>query len=133
LSGPFLRLGGDPLEVTTHGSSLLLALVLDARRRGVLPRRLQAPFLVDSDALLDQATTGDLAAGMLAGLDGHGVKGLALIAEGLRHPFTFAEPFVTPADFAGKTIRTPRSESGYALFRALGAKRPRRSSRRSRH
>jgi TRAP-type C4-dicarboxylate transport system substrate-binding protein len=83
---------------------------------------LQAPFLVTSDALLDQATTGDLAAAMLAGLDGHGVKGLTLIPEGLRHPFGFAKPLVAPADFAGKTIRTPRSQSGYALFKALGAK-----------
>jgi TRAP-type C4-dicarboxylate transport system substrate-binding protein len=32
------------------------------------------------------------------------------------------KPLLAPEDFAGKTIRTPRSESGYALFRALGAK-----------
>jgi TRAP-type C4-dicarboxylate transport system substrate-binding protein len=83
---------------------------------------LQAPYLVDSDALLDQVAVGDTATEMLAGLNGHGVKGLTLIPEGLRHPFGFAEPLVAPADFAGKTIRTPRSKSGYAQFEALGAK-----------
>jgi TRAP-type C4-dicarboxylate transport system substrate-binding protein len=83
---------------------------------------LQAPFVVTSDTLLNRVTAGDLAAQMLAGLDGTGVKGLTLIPEGLRHPFGFAKPLLAPEDFAGKTIRTPRSESGYALFKALGAK-----------
>jgi TRAP-type C4-dicarboxylate transport system substrate-binding protein len=42
--------------------------------------------------------------------------------EGLRHPFGFAKPLVTPTAFSGTTIRTAKSELGDATIRALGGK-----------
>ena len=84
-------------------------------------RALHAPFLVTSDELAREVVTDELADEMLAGLDELGLVGLALIPEGLRHPVGFGKPLLSPADYSGITIQTPRSETGYALFRALGA------------
>jgi TRAP-type transport system periplasmic protein len=85
-------------------------------------RALFAPFLVDSDALLAElATDAELTDDLLAGLDGAGVTGLALLPESLRHVFSFVEPLLSPDDFAGTTIRAPYSATTYALFEALGA------------
>ena len=84
-------------------------------------RALHAPFLVTSDELAREVVTDDLADEMLAGLDELGLVGLALIPEGLRHPVGFGKPLLSPADYSGITIQTPRSDTGYALFRALGA------------
>ena len=84
-------------------------------------RALQAPFLVNTDALLKQVVTADMAVEMLAGLDRAGVTGLALVPESTRQIFAFGKPLLSPADLKGKTIRVPRSDTSYALFRALGA------------
>src|SRR5919106_1859289 len=84
-------------------------------------RALHAPFLVTSDALLARVLTSDLASRMLAGLDRAGVVGLALLPEGLRHPFSFGTPFLGPEDYEGALVRAPRSQNAYALFEALGA------------
>src|SRR5664279_4639150 len=56
---------------------------------------LQAPFLIDNYALLDQVTSGPLAHEMLAGLTGKGVVGLALVPELLRHPVGLRRPFLS--------------------------------------
>jgi TRAP-type C4-dicarboxylate transport system substrate-binding protein len=86
-------------------------------------RALNAPFLVTSDALADKIVgTSDLTAEMMAGLDKAGVSGLALLPEGLRHPFGFGHALVTPKDYAGKVVRAPRSDLGDATIRALGGK-----------
>ncbi|MEU4195483.1 hypothetical protein AB0E69_26520 [Kribbella sp. NPDC026611] len=86
-------------------------------------RALNAPFLVTSDALADEIVgTSDLAGEMMAGLDKAGVSGLALLPEGLRHPFGFGHALVTPKDYAGKGVRAPRSDLGDATIRALGGK-----------
>jgi hypothetical protein len=58
---------------------------------------------------------------MLADLGEIGVTGLALVPEAMRHVFSYGEPLLTPADFEGITIRTPTSETAFALFEALGA------------
>jgi TRAP-type C4-dicarboxylate transport system substrate-binding protein len=84
-------------------------------------RALHAPFLVTSNDLVDEIVTSDLADEMLAGLDEVGVTGLALLPEGLRHIFSFGDPLVSPDEFAGKTIRAPRSDTTDLLFEALGA------------
>ena len=84
-------------------------------------RALQAPFLVNSDALAKQVVTADMAGEMLAGLDRAGVTGLALVPESTRQIFAFGKPLLSPADLKGKTVRVPRSDTSYALFRALGA------------
>jgi len=84
-------------------------------------RALQAPFLVDSDGLVKQVVAADFAGEMLAGLDRAGVTGLALVPEGTRHIFGYGRPLVSPAGLRGSTIRVPRSNTSYALFRAFGS------------
>ncbi|MEO3856926.1 TRAP transporter substrate-binding protein DctP [Acrocarpospora sp. B8E8] len=83
---------------------------------------LHAPFLVTSDYLVDRILADDaLAAQLLGGLTKAGLTGLALLPDGLRHPFGVHGPLTSPADFAGKTFRAPHSDTAYALFRAFGA------------
>ncbi len=83
---------------------------------------IQAPFLVNSDALLDKVASDPVAERMLAGLNEVGVVGLALWPEALRHPVGFGDPLRSLADFAGKGIRAPRSELTWEMLRALGAR-----------
>ncbi|WP_167762095.1 TRAP transporter substrate-binding protein DctP [Blastococcus sp. CT_GayMR20] len=82
---------------------------------------LQAPFLVTSDSALDAVVSDPVAEEMLSGLDELGVSGLGLFPEGLRHPASFAEPLLEPADFAGVGIRTPLSDLSWETLQALGA------------
>jgi TRAP-type C4-dicarboxylate transport system substrate-binding protein len=82
---------------------------------------IQAPFLVNSDALLDKVTSGPIAGQMLAGLSDVGVVGLALLPEALRHPVGFSDPLRAPSDFVGIGIRAPRSKLTWEILRALGA------------
>lgn len=84
-------------------------------------RALNAPFLVNSEALLARVVSADIATDMLAGLDTVGITGLALLPESMRQVFSFGEPLLTPEQFQGATIRAPRSDTTYALFQALGA------------
>ena len=84
---------------------------------------LQAPFLIDNEALADEVVMDDgLAADMLAGLDEAGLAGLSLWPEGLRRPLGFEKPFLTLSDFQGATIRAPYSRATYDLLRTLGAR-----------
>ncbi len=82
---------------------------------------LHAPFLIDSNSLVDAVVQDDVAEQMLAGLDEAGVTGLALVPESLRHPFSFVEPMLEPDDLDGQTIRAPRSDLSYAVLEAFGA------------
>jgi TRAP-type C4-dicarboxylate transport system substrate-binding protein len=83
---------------------------------------LHAPMLVDSEELVKQIVSGEMASEMLAGLDAAGVVGLALLPESLRHPFGFGEPLLSVEDFVGKAYRAARSDAVYATLRALGAR-----------
>jgi TRAP-type C4-dicarboxylate transport system substrate-binding protein len=83
---------------------------------------LQAPFLIRDQAVLNEVVAGELAQPMMEGLRASGVTGLALLPENLRHPFGYTRPLRSPRDFTGAAIRAPRSESTYALLRALGSK-----------
>jgi C4-dicarboxylate-binding protein DctP len=83
---------------------------------------IQAPFLVNSDALLDRVASDPVAEQMLAGLNDVGVVGLALWPEALRHPVGFGHPLRSRSDFAGKGIRAIRSELTWEILRALGAR-----------
>jgi TRAP-type C4-dicarboxylate transport system substrate-binding protein len=82
---------------------------------------LQAPFLVTDHVLLGRIVTGPLSARMLAGLDGHGFVGLALVPDRLRYPFGARGPLASPKDFAGARVRVYPSGATDALIRALGA------------
>ncbi|MGX9899731.1 TRAP transporter substrate-binding protein [Arthrobacter sp. SA17] len=89
---------------------------------GVLTlRALSTPFLVTSSGVLKEAVKPELAEGMLAGLDDVGLKGLALIPEGLQLLFSFRSPILTPADTEGMVIRATRSTTAYKALAALGA------------
>jgi len=88
------------------------------------PWALQAPFLIDNDALAVAVASSDAATDVLAGMSGAGVTGLALWPEDLRHPFAFVpfgKAFLNPGDFAGTTIRAIPSHVGYELLSAMGA------------
>lgn len=84
-------------------------------------RVFSAPMLLDSYGLVAKVVTSNLGDDALAGLEGVGVTGLALVPEGLRHVFAFSDAMTSPKDFVGTTVRTPRSDTGYALFEAWGA------------
>ncbi len=84
-------------------------------------RPLNAPFLVTSGDLTARVVSGDIAERMLEGLDEAGVRGLALIPEGMRYVMSFTEPMVTLEDFDGALVRAPWSATTYATFVALGA------------
>ena len=91
-------------------------------RRGVTSlQALQAPFLVDSQALLARIATGPLASRMLAGLDDDGYIGLALVPDRLRHPLGVKHPLASPEDFSGARVRVIPSRASDALMQALGA------------
>jgi C4-dicarboxylate-binding protein DctP len=83
---------------------------------------LEAPFLITSDGLAAAATSGDLAADLMAGLAAKGVEGLALWPIDLRHPVSFGDPFLTPADMKDANIRIVGSRVTEDVIEALGAK-----------
>ncbi|MEV0170467.1 TRAP transporter substrate-binding protein DctP [Streptomyces sp. NPDC050803] len=84
-------------------------------------RAVQGPFLVTSDALVERIVEDPLAEDMLAGVERLGVVGLALLPEGLRHPFAYHRPLRGPDDYRDAAVRVPRSEVTHDLFEALGA------------
>ena len=85
-------------------------------------RALNAPFLITSDELVAEVVSGELADELMSGLDEAGVVGLALIPEGLRHPFGLKRPLLGPYDYDGKTIRAASdSRTVAAVFKSLGA------------
>lgn len=83
---------------------------------------LQAPFLIDNDALAEAVATSDTATQMLEGMSLAGVVGLTMWPEDMRHPFAInpQPPFLSPEDFAGMNIRTTTSGVSAALIKALG-------------
>ncbi|MET0772480.1 MAG: hypothetical protein ABWZ82_05295 [Candidatus Limnocylindrales bacterium] len=85
---------------------------------------LQAPFLIDNDALARAVATSPVADAMLAGMAGSGVAGLALWPEDLRHPVALepcSDPIVEPAQLAGRTVRAIGSSVTEDLLDTLGA------------
>jgi TRAP-type transport system periplasmic protein len=85
-------------------------------------RALHAPMLVDSYPLEAAVLRSDLPQKMLAGLDGTGVVGLAILADNLRYPAGVTRPLREPADFAGIRFRSLTSATQAASLRALGAR-----------
>ena len=83
-------------------------------------RALNAPFLITTDELLDEVVASDLRSDMLSGLEDIGLVGLALLPEGLRHPFGFGQPLVGVDDYAGGAIRAPASATTAAIIESLG-------------
>lgn len=83
-------------------------------------RALNAPFLITTDELLDEVVSSDLVDEMLSGLEEIGLVGLALLPEGLRHPFGFGQPLMGVDDYAGGAIRAPSSATTAAIIESLG-------------
>ena len=83
---------------------------------------LQAPFLIDNDALVVAVATSEPATKMLDNLLASGLAGLTLWPEDLRHPFSVdpAKPLLSPEDFAGLDVRTTDTGVGEMLIKALG-------------
>jgi TRAP-type transport system periplasmic protein len=82
---------------------------------------LQALGLITRYDLEQQVITGPIGQEMLKGTDAVGLKGLAIHEGGLRKPVGAREALTSPADFQGKTIRTPESSILETGIRALGA------------
>ena len=88
-------------------------------------RALNAPFLVDSDELLDEVVSDDESTDdLMAGLDKAGVVGLALFPDALRHPFALKEPLLGPEDYSGRVIRAAHLEDDHCPCSRLSALRP---------
>jgi TRAP-type C4-dicarboxylate transport system substrate-binding protein len=82
---------------------------------------LQAPMLIDSYALEQAVLTAGIPGQMMPGLAEVGVRGLAVVADGLRRPIAVKQPLVGVGDWRGITFGTNRSEVQVQAIRALGA------------
>ena len=82
---------------------------------------LQAPFLIDSVALMERVIASPLAAQVASGLGSKGVTGLGLAAINLRRPLGARKPFTSLADFQGAKLNVVTSRISENILRALGA------------
>jgi TRAP-type C4-dicarboxylate transport system substrate-binding protein len=83
---------------------------------------LQAPFLIEDEAVLHAVAESDIPARTLAGLRGTGFEGLALVPGRLRHFFGTREPLSSPRDFEGVRVRVLPSAVTDAVVEALGSR-----------
>jgi TRAP-type C4-dicarboxylate transport system substrate-binding protein len=85
---------------------------------------LQAPFLIDNDALAIAVAQSNVPRRMLENLSAAGVVGLTLWPEDLRHPFSIPpnQPLLSPNDFVGLNIRVTPSGVSSMLIETLGGK-----------
>lgn len=84
---------------------------------------LEAPFLIDDDALAVAISTTDIATRSMAGLDAIGVTGLAMWPEDLRHLFAVDasdKVFRTPEDVKDALILVGAGTPGQDLIPTLG-------------
>jgi TRAP-type C4-dicarboxylate transport system substrate-binding protein len=83
---------------------------------------LQAPFLINNDALALAVATSDAATQMLANLSTSGAVGLTMWPEDLRHPFSLVpgKSLLSPADFSGLSIRVTPSAVSNMIIEKLG-------------
>ncbi len=82
---------------------------------------LQAPMLIDSYALERAVVTSDMPGQMLQGLTKVGVRGLGVLADGLRKPIAVKHPMLGVADWRGITFGTLKSAGQAQAIRSLGA------------
>jgi TRAP-type C4-dicarboxylate transport system substrate-binding protein len=128
---PLFDAAGDGFEVGTArilldgGADLALVASRAWADAGVpVLEPLQTPFLVDSDGLAVAIPTSDVGRSLLDALSPHGVVGLSMWPEDLRHPVSLegcADPLITPDAFEGLTIRTTGSTTTSRLIETLGA------------
>jgi TRAP-type C4-dicarboxylate transport system substrate-binding protein len=130
---PIYHAGDLTEEGFEHGVAVLVGrgeadLGLNATRAWDLAgvtslQALQAPFLITSGELAAAVAEGDVGARALAGMADHGVVGLALWPEDLRHPFALGDhaPYLSPTDFDGATILVQPSALSRQMVAGLGA------------
>jgi TRAP-type C4-dicarboxylate transport system substrate-binding protein len=82
---------------------------------------IDAPQLLDSYAVQAAVVRGRLARRMLAGVEGAGLRGLALLAGPLSRPIGTSTPLSTATDFAGLAFGVHRSPVADLAVRALHA------------
>lgn len=84
---------------------------------------LQAPFLINNDAIAEAVAASDIAKQMLEGMSTASILGLTLWPDVLNHSmaFDFEKPFLSPEDFKDKTIRIIGSNITSAMYEAFGA------------
>jgi TRAP-type C4-dicarboxylate transport system substrate-binding protein len=82
---------------------------------------LGAPMLIDSYALEQAVGASDLPGQMLQGLDKVGVRGLGVLADGLRKPVAVKHPLLGVGDWRGITFATLKSQGQAQAIRSLGA------------
>jgi TRAP-type C4-dicarboxylate transport system substrate-binding protein len=82
---------------------------------------LQAPMLIDSYALEQAVVASDIPGQMLQGLDKVGVRGLGVLADGLRKPIAVKHPLLGVGDWRGITFGTLKSAGQAQAIRSLGA------------
>jgi TRAP-type C4-dicarboxylate transport system substrate-binding protein len=83
---------------------------------------LQAPFVIDNDALSKAVATSDITTRMLDSLSLAGIVGLTMWPEDLRHPFSLVpgKPILAPEDFMGLNVRAIPSGVTYMLIETFG-------------
>jgi TRAP-type C4-dicarboxylate transport system substrate-binding protein len=82
---------------------------------------LQTPMLIDSYALEQAVLTAGIPGQMMHGLAEVGVRGLAVVADGLRRPIGVHQPLLSVGDWHGITFGTNQSAVQVQAIRALGA------------
>jgi TRAP-type C4-dicarboxylate transport system substrate-binding protein len=82
---------------------------------------LQAPMLIDTYALEQAVVASDMPGQMLQGLDKVGVRGLGVLADGLRKPIAVKHPLLGLGDWRGITFGTLKSAGQAQAIRSLGA------------
>jgi TRAP-type C4-dicarboxylate transport system substrate-binding protein len=82
---------------------------------------LTAPMLIDSYPLEQAVIDSAIPARMMPALDKVGVKGLSVLADGLRKPIAVRKPLLGPADWRGITFAAFRSRESSEAIQALGA------------
>ena len=78
------------------------------------------PYVFPDDAAFHRVADGPIGKGLLARLDGKGIKGLGFIDNGF-HAMAANKPMKKPADFKGMKMRIQSSKVLDAQMRALGA------------
>jgi TRAP-type C4-dicarboxylate transport system substrate-binding protein len=81
---------------------------------------LQAPMLIDSYPLEQAVVASDIPGQMLQGLTKVGVRGLGVLADGLRKPVAVKHPLLGVEDWRGITFGTLKSAGQAEAIRSLG-------------
>jgi len=82
---------------------------------------LQTPMLIDSYALERAVVASEIPGQMLQGLTETGVRGLGILADGLRQPIAVKHPLLGVGDWRGITFGSAKSQIQARAIRALGA------------